>query len=89
MADNGIDLFDASSPVRIEFNDAVDAASGPRVGVSQAADRTVAAVACRTRRRSPPIDAVLERPCSVPATESGAPTGKVPWTCAKIYDCGR
>jgi DNA-3-methyladenine glycosylase len=39
MADNGIDLFDASSPVRIEFNDAVDAISGPRVGVSQAADR--------------------------------------------------
>jgi DNA-3-methyladenine glycosylase len=39
MADNGIDLFDASSPVRIEFNDAVDALSGPRVGVSQAADR--------------------------------------------------
>jgi DNA-3-methyladenine glycosylase len=39
MADNGIDLFDASSPVRLELNDAVDAASGPRVGVSQAADR--------------------------------------------------
>jgi DNA-3-methyladenine glycosylase len=39
MADNGIDLFDASSPVRIEFNDVVDAISGPRVGVSQAADR--------------------------------------------------
>jgi DNA-3-methyladenine glycosylase len=39
MADNGIDLFDASSPVRIELNEAVDATSGPRVGVSQAADR--------------------------------------------------
>jgi DNA-3-methyladenine glycosylase len=39
MADNGIDLFDASSPVRLELNDAVDAISGPRVGVSQAADR--------------------------------------------------
>jgi DNA-3-methyladenine glycosylase len=39
MADNGIDLFDASSPVRLELNDAVDATSGPRVGVSQAADR--------------------------------------------------
>jgi DNA-3-methyladenine glycosylase len=39
MADNGIDLFDASSPVRLELNDAVEATSGPRVGVSQAADR--------------------------------------------------
>jgi DNA-3-methyladenine glycosylase len=39
MADNGIDLFDANSPVRLEFNDAVNAISGPRVGVSQAADR--------------------------------------------------
>ncbi len=39
MADNGIDLFDASSPVRLELNDAVDAIAGPRVGVSQAADR--------------------------------------------------
>jgi DNA-3-methyladenine glycosylase len=39
MADNGIDLFDANSPVRLELNDAVKAISGPRVGVSQAADR--------------------------------------------------
>jgi DNA-3-methyladenine glycosylase len=39
LADNGIDLFDVTSPVRLEFNDAVDATSGPRVGVSQAADR--------------------------------------------------
>jgi DNA-3-methyladenine glycosylase len=39
LADNGIDLFDMNSPVRLEFNDAVDATSGPRVGVSQAADR--------------------------------------------------
>jgi DNA-3-methyladenine glycosylase len=39
MADNGIDLFDANSLVRLELNDAVDAVSGPRVGVSQAADR--------------------------------------------------
>jgi DNA-3-methyladenine glycosylase len=39
MADNGIDLFDVNSPVRLEFNDAVGATSGPRVGVSQAADR--------------------------------------------------
>ncbi len=39
MADNGIDLFDANSPIRLELNDTVDATSGPRVGVSQAADR--------------------------------------------------
>jgi DNA-3-methyladenine glycosylase len=39
MADNGIDLFDADSPVRLKLNDAVEATSGPRVGVSQAADR--------------------------------------------------
>jgi DNA-3-methyladenine glycosylase len=39
MADNGIDLFDADSPVRLTLNDAVEATSGPRVGVSQAADR--------------------------------------------------
>jgi DNA-3-methyladenine glycosylase len=39
LADNGIDLFDAHSPVRLELNDAIEAASGPRVGVSQAADR--------------------------------------------------
>jgi DNA-3-methyladenine glycosylase len=39
MADNGIDLFDADSPVRLELNDAVEATYGPRVGVSQAADR--------------------------------------------------
>jgi DNA-3-methyladenine glycosylase len=39
MADNGIDLFDACSPVRLDLNEAVDPTSGPRVGVSQAADR--------------------------------------------------
>ena len=39
MADNGINLFEADSPVRLELNDAVEATSGPRVGVSQAADR--------------------------------------------------
>jgi DNA-3-methyladenine glycosylase len=39
MADNGIDLFDPNSPVRLELNDTVDATFGPRVGVSQAADR--------------------------------------------------
>jgi DNA-3-methyladenine glycosylase len=40
MADNGIDLFDPNSPVRVELHDTVEATSGPRVGVSQAADRT-------------------------------------------------
>ena len=39
MADNGIDLFDLKSPVRLRLNEAEDAASGPRVGISQAADR--------------------------------------------------
>jgi DNA-3-methyladenine glycosylase len=39
MEDNGIDLFDADSPVRLTLNEEYDAAEGPRVGVSKAADR--------------------------------------------------
>ena len=39
MADNGIDLFDPASPVTLRLNEAHGAISGPRVGVSQAADR--------------------------------------------------
>jgi DNA-3-methyladenine glycosylase len=39
LSDNGIDLFDRGSPVRLTLNDAVAAVAGPRVGVSQAADR--------------------------------------------------
>jgi DNA-3-methyladenine glycosylase len=39
MADNGIDLFDIDSPVRLRLNDTLDAVAGPRVGISQAADR--------------------------------------------------
>ena len=39
MADNGIDLFDPQSPVRLTLNEAHGAVSGPRVGISQAADR--------------------------------------------------
>ena len=39
MADNGIDLFDRDSPVRLTLNGVAEASSGPRVGVSQAADR--------------------------------------------------
>jgi DNA-3-methyladenine glycosylase len=39
MADNGIDLFDVGSPVRLRLNDTLDAVAGPRVGISQAADR--------------------------------------------------
>lgn len=39
MADNGIDLFDPDSPVTLELNEPVAAVAGPRVGVSQAADR--------------------------------------------------
>ena len=39
MADNGIDLFGANSPVTLRLADTAGAMSGPRVGVSQAADR--------------------------------------------------
>lgn len=39
MEDNGIDLFDPASPVRLELCAPVDAVAGPRVGVSTAADR--------------------------------------------------
>lgn len=39
MDDNGIDLFDPASPVTLELNEPLTAVSGPRVGVSQAADR--------------------------------------------------
>ncbi len=39
MADNGIDLFGIDSPIRLTLNSPAEAACGPRVGVSQAADR--------------------------------------------------
>jgi len=39
MSDNGIDLFDPDSPVRLELADEHSATDGPRVGVSVAADR--------------------------------------------------
>ncbi len=39
MDDNGIDLFDVHSPVRLMLSEEHPAADGPRVGVSQAADR--------------------------------------------------
>ncbi|MBU8813368.1 DNA-3-methyladenine glycosylase [Mycolicibacterium goodii] len=43
MEDNGIDLFDDASPVRLNLDgrvaDSIDVLEGPRVGVSQAADR--------------------------------------------------
>ncbi|QRY48936.1 DNA-3-methyladenine glycosylase [Mycolicibacterium boenickei] len=39
MEDNGIDLFDADSPVRLTLGDPLPAVDGPRVGVSKAADR--------------------------------------------------
>ena len=39
MADNGIDLFDPRRPGALVLNEAQSAVSGPRVGVSQAADR--------------------------------------------------
>jgi DNA-3-methyladenine glycosylase len=39
MADNGVDVFDPTSPVRLALNEAYGAVTGPRVGISQAADR--------------------------------------------------
>lgn len=39
MSDNGIDLFDPNSPVTLTLNAVDGAVAGPRVGVSQAADR--------------------------------------------------
>ncbi|ORA35546.1 DNA-3-methyladenine glycosylase [Mycobacterium aquaticum] len=39
MEDNGIDLFDKNSPVRLRFGAPHAAVDGPRVGVSVAADR--------------------------------------------------
>jgi len=39
LADNGLDLFDPASPVRLTLNAPVSATAGPRVGVSGAADR--------------------------------------------------
>ncbi|HVQ48432.1 MAG TPA: DNA-3-methyladenine glycosylase [Mycobacterium sp.] len=39
MDDNGIDLFDSRSPVRLTLGDEPVGAEGPRVGVSKAADR--------------------------------------------------
>jgi DNA-3-methyladenine glycosylase len=39
MDDNGIDVFDPDSPVTLSLGDTTAAEAGPRVGVSQAADR--------------------------------------------------
>lgn len=39
LQDNGIDLFDPHGAVRLELGVQLDAAEGPRVGVSTAADR--------------------------------------------------
>jgi DNA-3-methyladenine glycosylase len=39
MADNGIDVFDPDSPVTLQLHEPLTAVYGPRVGVSQAADR--------------------------------------------------
>ncbi|UXA20421.1 DNA-3-methyladenine glycosylase [Mycobacterium sp. SMC-4] len=39
MEDNGVDLFDPSSPVRLSLNTLRVGDTGPRVGVSKAADR--------------------------------------------------
>ena len=39
MDDNGIDVFDPKSPVTLRLNDTRTPVSGPRVGISVAADR--------------------------------------------------
>ncbi|MBS4729675.1 DNA-3-methyladenine glycosylase [Mycobacterium sp. SM1] len=39
MADNGVDLFDPDSPVRLRLGQTLAAVCGPRVGISVAADR--------------------------------------------------
>jgi DNA-3-methyladenine glycosylase len=39
MDDNGIDLFEPDGPVTLELNAPLTAVTGPRVGVSKAADR--------------------------------------------------
>lgn len=39
MDDNGVDLFDRSSPVTLALAEGTTEAAGPRVGVSRAADR--------------------------------------------------
>jgi DNA-3-methyladenine glycosylase len=39
MEDNGVDVFDPESPVTLQLGGGGLASSGPRVGVSQAADR--------------------------------------------------
>ena len=39
MADNGVDVFDPKSPVRLALDEAHGTVAGPRVGISQAADR--------------------------------------------------
>ncbi|KGI68264.1 DNA-3-methyladenine glycosylase [Mycolicibacterium rufum] len=39
MADNGVDLFDPAAPVRLSLSRPCGVSSGPRTGVSKAADR--------------------------------------------------
>jgi DNA-3-methyladenine glycosylase len=39
MGDNGVDVFDSASPVTVRLGDGSPDSCGPRVGVSQAADR--------------------------------------------------
>ncbi len=50
MADNGIDLFDAGSPIRLELGRAEAASSGPKVGVSRGARVGVSRAADRPWR---------------------------------------
>ena len=50
MGDNGVDVFDAASPVTVQLGEAGPDSRGPRVGVSQAADRPWRVLAHRAPR---------------------------------------
>ena len=89
MADNGIDLFDADSPVRLTLNGAVEASAGPRVGVSQAADRPWRLwLPGRARGLGLPAQSTSARAGRQRLTQA-APAADAARQCEKIYDCGR
>ncbi|WP_097248477.1 DNA-3-methyladenine glycosylase [Nocardia amikacinitolerans] len=74
LADYGTPLFDPASPIRLELDGAIDAAqiaSGPRVGVSTAADRPwrfwlPSSPAVSAYRRSPRAPLAAAAPSVVP-----------------------
>ena len=91
MDDNGIDLFDADSPVRLTPRDA-QAGVRPRVGVSKAADRPWRFWLAGRQRRCRLTGAARGRRRPAPATRlspAGRPSREAPSAMRKIYDCGR